>query len=222
MALPNDSLQVTTGTGPLVASHTPSGSSVEFQTVVIADDSGHMYSTKPTYTWWVPSQTAAASKSYADIFNAVGSGKILEIQGIWCIAKSDVAVTSSIAVGFNLIRTSTVGSGGTAHTYNGGSSEASHVITPWDTTNAAPPAGITARQAPSGGATTSAFYWPQYILSEETNAAVYISAFSNLLPMGMMRQPLTLREGQGLIIKENSNATGPVGSFGFLTIFTLV
>lgn len=205
-----------------MATHTPASlATVNHQVVMVADDSGHLLSTKPTYTWWVPSQTSGASKSYADIFNATGSGKIIEIQGVWCIPRSDVAVTASLAVGINLMRTSTVGTGGTAHTYNGGTSESSHVITPWDTNNPALPAQITARSGPSGGATTAAFFWPQYFFTEETNAATFIGAFSNMLPIGMTRQPMTLNEGQGLIIKENATVS-PIGSLGFLVIFQVV
>lgn len=221
MAIANDSVTVTPGTGATMATHTPTGSTKEYQAFIACDENGHLEETIPTYTWWLPSQTSAASKSYGDIFNGVGSGKFIEVRGIWCIPKSDVAVTGVTAIGINLMRTSTVGTGGTAHTYNGGTTEASHVITPWDTNNAALPVQITARMAPSAGATTAAFYWAQYFFTEETNAATYIGAFTNMLPMLHKGQKMTLNEGQGLIIKENGTIS-PVGSLGFLTIFTIV
>lgn len=219
MTLPNSSITVTEGAGTNVASHTISGT--DYQVILKADDSGHIEQTVPTYTWWLPSSVTAASKLFGDLFNASGSGKVLEVRGIWAIPKSDVAVVGVIAVEIGLYRTSAVGTGGTAHTYNGGTTSAAHVITPWDTNNAAPPAQVTARAVPTGGATISALWWAQYVFTEETNAATYVGAFTNLLPIGTMNQRITLREGQGLLIKEGATAS-PIGSFSFLTLFTLV
>ncbi|CAN0504271.1 unnamed protein product, partial [Phaeothamnion confervicola] len=138
---------------------------------MVADESGHLQQTLPTYTWWVPGAAVGASKLYADLFNASGSGKTLELRGLWAIPKTDVAVTGVVSVEIGLYRTSAVGTGGTAHTYNGGSASTTHVITPWDTANAAPPTQVTARSLPTGGATISALYWAQYLSTEETNAA---------------------------------------------------
>lgn len=219
MTQANDSILVTPGTGATVATHAP-GDGKEYQVVMIADSSGHIQQTLPTYTWWVPTAAAGASKLYADIFNAAGSGKLIEIRGVWAIPKSDTAVTATVALELGLYRTSAVGTGGTAHTYNGGSAATAHVITPFDTNNAALPAQITARAAPTGGATISALYWAQHIWMEETNApATAISAFSNLLPVGMYAQRLTLREGQGLLIKQGTVAGA--GNLQILVQFTL-
>jgi hypothetical protein len=214
----NDSVLVTPGTGATIATHLIGGK--EYQVVIHADDSGHLVQTVPTYTWWLPTVAVGASKLFGDLFNASGSGKILEVRGIWAIPKSDVAVTGVVGVEVQLMRTSAVGTGGTAHTYNGGTSSGNHVITPWDTNNAALPAQVTARAVPTGGATISAMYWAQYIFTEETNAATYVGAYTNLLPVGTMNQRLTFNEGQGLLIKQGGVAG--VGSLGFLTIFTLV
>jgi hypothetical protein len=218
MSLPNDSITVTPGAGATVATH--SAASKEYQVVMVADDSGHIQQTVPTYTWWIPNQVVGANKLYGDLFNATGSGKVLEVRGLWAIPKSDVAVTGTLAVGIGLYRTSAVGTGGTAHTYNGGTSQTSHVITPWDTNNAALPSQVTARQAPTGGATVSAFYWEQYLFTEETNAATYYGPFINLIPVGTMNQRITLNEGQGFLIKQGSVASA--GNMSFLTLFTLV
>jgi len=216
--LANDSVTVTPGAGATVATHLAGGK--EHQVVMVADESGHLQQTLPTYTWWVPGAAVGASKLYADVFNAAGSGKILELRGLWAIPKSDVAVTGVVAVEVGLYRTSAVGTGGTAHTYNGGSASTAHVITPWDTSNAALPAQVTARSLPAGGATISALYWAQYVFTEETNAATYVSAFTNLLPVGTMNQRLTFNEGQGLLIRQGTVAG--VGSLAFLGLFTLV
>lgn len=212
-----NSTAATSGGENLGTYTTPDGK--EVQGMVLVDDSGHIAQTLPTYAWWTPGVAVGASKLYADIFNATGSGKVLEIRGLWAIPHSDVAVTGAVAAEIGLYKTSAVGTGGTAHTYNGGSSSSSHVITPYDSTNAALPAQITARSAPTAGATISALWWAQYIFTEETNAATYIGAYTNLLPVGMMTQRLTLREGQGLLIKQGTVAS--VGTLSFLGCFTL-
>lgn len=219
MTQANDSVLVTPGTGATIATHNP-GDGKEYQVVMVADDSGHLQQTVPTYTWWVPGAAVGASKLYADLFNASGSGKVIEIRGIWAIPKSDVAVTGVVGVEVGLYRTSAVGTGGTAHTYNGGAASTAHVITPWDTNNAALPAQITARAAPAGGATIGALYWAQYVFTEETNAATYIGAYTNLMPVGTVNQRITLREGQGLLIKQGTVAG--VGTLAFLVLFTVV
>jgi hypothetical protein len=216
--LANDSILVTPGSGATMATHTVGGK--EHQVVMLADDSGHLQQTVPTYNWWVPWQAVGANKLMGDIFNASGSGKILEVRGVWGIPKNDVAVTGVLGVEIGIYRTSAIGTGGSAHTYNGGTASTSHVITPWDSNNVAPPAQVTARAAPTGGATISALWWPQFAFTEETNAASYISGYTNLIPVGTVNQRLTLNEGQGMLIKQGAVAS--VGSLGFLTLFTLV
>lgn len=206
------------GSGTTVATHAVGGK--EYQVVMVADESGHIQQSLPTYTWWVPSSAAGANKLYADLFNAAGSGKTLEVRGVWAIPKSDTAVTATLGVEIGLYRTSAVGTGGTAHTYNGGTASTAHVITPMDTNNGALPAGVTARAAPTGGATISALYWAQHIWTEETNpAATAVAAFANLLPVGVMTQRIVLHEGQGLLIKQGSIAGA--GNFQFLAQFTM-
>ena len=219
--LANDSVQKSAdASGPLIATHAP-GDGKEYQVVMVADDSGHIQQTLPTYSWWSAATAVGASKLHADIFNAAGSGKIIEIRGVWAIAKTDVAVTATLGVEIGLYRTTSVGTGGNAHTYNNGITAATSTITPMDQNNAALPAQITARTAPTGGAALGSIYWAQYIWTEETNApATAISSFTNLIPVGTMNQRITIREGEGLLYKQG--AVAAAGSIGFLTLFTLV
>ena len=215
MTLANDS--ATLGTGDVIATHTQGAK--EHQVVMIADDSGHLVTTKPAYTLWIPGQVAAASKLFADLFNATGSGKLIEIYGVWAIPKSDTAVAPTVAVPVGLFRTSTVGATANATAgYNTGSVLTAPVITPVDTNNAALPAQITARMGPTTGATIAAPWWENYVFAEETNAAAYLSALINLLPSIPNSQPWTLREGQGMLIKEGSTST-PIGTLAFLVHF---
>jgi hypothetical protein len=218
MSQPNDSVTVTPGAGATIATHTQGGK--EFQVVMLADETGHLAQTLPTYSWWVPVSAAGASKLYADIFN--GSTGVLEIRGLWAIPRSDTAVTATLGIEIGLYRTSAVGTGGTVQTYNGGSgSTGFHVITPYDTTNTAlsTSSNISARAVPTGGATSSALWWAQYVWTEETNApATALSAYTNLLPTGLMAQRITLNPSQGLLIKQGVIAGA--GNLCFLGQFT--
>src|SRR4030065_1844554 len=119
MSLPNDSILVTPGVGATVATHNP-GDGKKYQVVMIANSLGHLEDTNPSYSWWIPTAAVGASKLYGDIFNASGSGKKIKIRGIWCIVDSDTAVVGALGIQIMLNRTSAVGTGGTAATYNTG------------------------------------------------------------------------------------------------------
>lgn len=216
--LAGDSILVTPGSGATVATHTVS--SKEHQVVMVASESGHILKSLPSYSWWVPTAAVGAGKLYADLFNASGSGKIINIHGIWCIVDTDTGLTGALGIQIMLLRTSAVGTGGTAPTYNGGSAETTGTIVPFDTANAALPAQITARALPTGGATIAAFWWSQFVVGEEAATSMaYIASFQNMIPVGLNIQELTLREGQGILYKQ-----GPVaatGNVSFLTVFTL-
>lgn len=218
MAQPNDSVTVTPGAGATIATHLQSGK--EFQVIMLADESGHLAQTIPTYSWWVPTTAVGSSKLFAEIWN--GTTGTLEIRGLWAIPRADTAVTATIGVEVGLYRTSAAGTGGTLYTYNGGTgSTGFHVITPYDTTNTALSTGmgVSARAVPTGGATISAIWWAQYVWTEETNApATAMSAYTNLLPTGLLAQRITLNSSQGFLIKQG--AIAGAGNLSFLGQFT--
>lgn len=219
MTQANDSVLVTPGSGATIATHNP-GDGKEYQVVMVANSLGHIEDTNPSYSWWVPTAAVGANKLFADLFNASGSGKLIKIRGIWCIIDTDTAVVGALGVQILLLRTSAVGTGGTTPTYNGGAAETTGTIIPFDTANAALPAQVTARALPTGGATIAAFFWSQFYAGEETaTSTAYIGSFQNMVPVSSRLQDLTLREGQGLLIKQ-----GPVaatGNVSFLVAFTL-
>jgi hypothetical protein len=221
MTAPNSQIAVSAGAGTAFATATIASKEVLCALVLAA--SGHIQETVPTYSWWVPSAAAGPDKVYADLFNASGSGKVIDMLGIWAIPPVDALKSVTLAIEVGMYRTSAVGTGGTAHTYNGGTSRTAHVIDPMDTTNSALPAQVTARALPTGGATIAALYWAQYLWLDEGSVAewsAYVTEFANLLPaVGPMHQRLTLREGQGLVLKQG--ATVGAGSVGFLGLFTL-
>lgn len=219
MSQANDSILVTPGSGATVATHNP-GDGKEYQVVMVAGDGGHIHGTKPSYLMMVPPQAVAASKNYFDLFNAAGSGKVMEINGIWAIPKTDVAIVGVVGVELQTARTNTVGTGGTGHAYNGTSFAALN-ISPKDTGNAALPAQVTARFTPTGGAAIQSALFGSYIFTEETNAGANLAQFFNLLPASTTElQSLTFREGFGLRVSQGTVAG--LGSIGFLIDFTLI
>jgi hypothetical protein len=217
MTQANDSILVTPGSGATVATHAANGK--EHQVVMVADSSGHIQGSLESWMLWVPPSAAAASKRWFDLFNAVGSGKVLDVRGIWAVPSYTAVITGTYPIPLEFYRTTAVGSGGTAATSTN-TNPAAPGFTPMDTANVALPAQVTARAIPTATPTLGHLLWKAWIPTEETNAAAGLSQFMNLVPQGPMRQPLVLREGQGLYVQEDATAT-PVGSFAFLVQFTV-
>lgn len=216
MAQANDSIAVTPGAGATVATHNP-GDGKEYQVVMVAGDRGHLRGSKPSYVLWIPPQVAAANKIFFDLFNATGSGKVLEINGIWALAKMDVAVTGAVAIELSISRTSAVGTGGTVA--GASTAFATPGISAKDPANPALPAQITARQVPTGGATVNAFLLGSYIFPEETNPATALQQYFNLLPaVNEETQQITLPEGYGIRCSQGTVAS--VNNYGFIVDFT--
>lgn len=219
MAQANDSILVTPGSGATVATEMIGGK--EHQVVIQADSSGHLVGSLPTYLYATPAAAVGASKLYFDLFNAAGSGKVIDVRGIWCIPKTDVAVVGALGIRIDLYRTSAVGTGGTAASYKSPTPDVGGGnICPMDTNNAALPAQITARWLPTAGATISEWLVPTYALGEETaTSQAYMTQYQNLLPNLLFGQKFALREGQGVLVKQGTVAA--TGSIGFLVAFTV-
>ena len=219
MAQANDSVLVTPGTGATIATHLVGGK--EHQVVMLADSDGHVHGSLASYLWATPLAAVGADKVYADLFNAAGSGKIVDVRGVWAIPKTDVAVAGALGVRLDLYRTSAVGTGGTGAAFKSATRDvAGGNICPFDTNNAALPAQITARHLPTGGATISEWLFPTYSLGEETaTSQAYMSQYQNLIPMLRIGQKLSLREGQGLLVKQG--AVVATGNIHLLIVFTV-
>ena len=215
----NDSILVTPGAGATVATHNP-GDGKEYQVVMVAGDKGHIHGTKPSWLLWIPPAAVGASKLFFDFFNAAGSGKAIEVNGLWAVPKTDVGVTGVVGVEVGVDRTSAVGTGGTTAS-NPGTALTTPNFTPKDTSNAALPAGVTARSVPTAGATIAAALFGTYVFTEETSISTHLTQFMNMLPASTTEiQPLTLNEGQGILVKQGT-VVG-VGSIGFLVDFTVI
>jgi hypothetical protein len=195
MAQANDSVLVTPGTGATIATHLVNGK--EHQAVALVDERGHIYGTVPT---WVlatgfGANVAAARTTHFDIFNAVGSGVVLEVCGIYIIPAL-VAVTG-VGLTWEILRTTAVGTGGTP-------------LTPRsrDTANAALPAQVTARSKPTGGATSGDLLGYANGTSEETIPYASLASILNHVKAGVpgLSQSIILREGQGLKVDQVTNS----------------
>jgi len=219
MTQANDSILVTPGSGATVATHLIGGK--EHQVVMLADSDGHVHGSLSSYLYATPAAAVGASKLYFDLFNAVGSGKIIDVRGVWIIPKTDVAVTGALGIRVDLYRTSAVGTSGTGHSYKSATPDvAGGNICPFNTNNAALPAQITARWLPTAGATISEWLFPTYSLGEETaTSQAFMSQYQNLIPVLTVGQKLSLLEGQGLLAKQGAIAA--TGSIGFLIAFTV-
>lgn len=209
MALPNDAIAVTPGTGATVA--TQLVSSKEYQVVMLAMPDGHINGSLPQYRMICPSQAVGASKVFVDLFNATGSGVAIRVLSAYCYVDNDTAVTGTLGVEVNLTRTTAVGTGGTAATADSTSLTAI-TLSKMDTAAAALSANITARSAPAGGATAGALIGQRWVFTEETSAPSGIA--------GTLGAEFIRNEGADLIVRENTGlrfVQGTVASVGNLS-----
>jgi len=211
MAVANDSILVTPGSGATVATHLAGGK--EHQVVMLANDQGILVGSRPRYMMVIPNQVhvAAASTIHLDLFNADST---LLVRVVSIRQKPDiVTAVTGVATQFNLRRTSAVGTGGTAQT----------AFLP-DTSQTALSANITCRAKPTGGATSASVIKAFQISSEETNTGtLYIAANGGLelVPAGIYDLPnpdgILLRQNQGLSVTQDTNSAA--GSTGWEIVF---
>jgi len=208
MALPNDSIAVTPGSGATVATQLVSAK--EYQVVMLALPDGHISGSLPQYRMICPAQAVGANKVFVDLFNATGSGVAIRVLSAYCYVDNDTAVTGTLGVEISLTRTTAVGTGGTAATLDGTSLTAI-TISEMDTNNPALSANITARSSPTGGATAGALLSQRWVFTEETSAPSGIA--------GTLGAEFVRNEGADVIVRENSGlrfVQGTVASVGNL------
>jgi hypothetical protein len=173
---------------------------------------------RPLYRLVVPPQAVGANKVFLDLFNATGSGKKVRVVSAVAFPNLDTAVTGVVGVRLHLTRTSAVGTGGT--TVNADDATLTNgTLSELDPGIAALPSQITARIAPSGGATAGAQLSQRQVFAEETNAGTAIAA---ALGTEFLRT-----EGGDVIAPENTGlrfvqgTVASVGSISFEITFTL-
>lgn len=161
----------------------------------------------PTYHAWANDVAPAASKHMLTLFNAAGSGVVVEVYDLRAVLLQIAAVTG-VTLRWDILKAS--------------ASSAGTVITPeqFDTGAAALPAGVTVR---TGGTVTGGNRLSGLVVSGEelttalTNAPG--AAGVDLLPMlkNPKAKPLVLREGQGITVQNVTSST--VGTFGLSVTF---
>ena len=206
----NDSVLVTPGSGATIATQLVNGK--EYQVVMIAGDNGQLVGSNPRYRLIIPSQAVGANKVFMDLFNATGSGKVMEILSVFVYTDNDTAVTGTLGVEVALTRTTAVGTAGTA-AVNDGTALNAATFSRMDTNDAVVPTQVTARLAPGGGATAGAYLGSRWVFTEETNAASAIAGTSGA--------ELIRNGGSDVVVRENSGirvVQGAVASVGNIAI----
>lgn len=217
MALANDSIVISPdGSGTNIATHLVGGK--EHEVIMMAGPSGHIYGSLDTYLLMVPQQAVGASKLHFDLWNGSASN-VIKVRGIWVSGDVSVANTAAVSARMDWFRTSAVGTGGTGATYNSASTTVAAIV-PKDTGNASLPAGVSARAAPTGGATSDAFWFMTYHQTEELQAGTGLQFNFNILPAPERgEQEIVLRPSQGL--KGVQGTVAAAGTLGFLVSFTV-
>lgn len=212
MALPNDSHSSAT-TGTTFATHLVSGK--EYPVGLTADADGQIRGSLPAFGLVIPPAAVAAGKNYFDLHTTTSR---IRLRKLFAVVATDVAVTGVVGVRLDIMRTSTVGTGGTAAVTTNSASKTAAAIWSFDGTTALA-SGVTARLAPTGGATDEQWLFPAYAFTEETGLPAQVVQFYNLLPELSTEQAIELAPGKGLKVTQGTVAS--VGSIGFFVVFTV-
>lgn len=190
---------------------------------ILYDSAGRALDNIPTY--WLyqrPRVTTAAATDLFDLFNATGSGKTLKLMGLWAIIETTAASAIVPAFQFSLITTSAVGTGGTAHTFEGAASPTTGLvnISRVDESDAALPAQITSRGVPTGGATALKFLLDFYLITEDVNAATQLNQLFNLFPVGVRGiKEIIIPENRGIKVRQITATASTGTNFGWFLCF---
>src|SRR5205085_3604469 len=228
MALANDAILLTPGSGATLATHSPGGSNTtEYQVGMPGNSTGLIGETMPTYGLNIP-QLGCVNNSYLwELFNHPASGQTVTLRGLWPIPALDVANPGQSAERYAFYRTTAVGSGGTASAaFESATTTLANFfrLNPGD---ASLSSHISARTKLTS-ITTGAFLFQAYVSSvcssrtsqllEATHWNQFLQTI-NYIPQREFGQELTIPPGQGVAIREGAGVG--VGSLGWLMEFTL-
>jgi hypothetical protein len=224
MSLPGNSILVTPGSGATVATQTVS--SKDYQVIMLADQDGHIQGSAAAYQLvQMPRVTTAAATDFFDLFNATGSGKIIRIRGLYPTIEITAASAIIPTFRFDVFRTSAVGTGGTAHTFEGASAPATGALQiARFSTNDAPTlsASITSRSLPTGGATAACYLYSIQLQSEETNASTTLVQGINMMTEMPLGQPWELQENQGIKVRQITATASTGTNLGWIMTFAVI
>lgn len=167
------------------------------------------------YRLFVPKQAVGASLVYFDFFVPTTSEKRVELLSVQPVISGAVAVTGVVGVDLLLTRTTAVGTGGTAATYEGASTTACTISCHSGLQNARA-TDFTARLTPTGGATAGAVLGWGCVFTEETNSATYERNLDLARPAFDVR-PIAVPRGTGFRVVQGDVAS--VGNIGFNVLF---
>lgn len=190
MALPNDSIIVTPGSGATIAAHL--AASKKYEVWVAANSLGRLHRAHDTYLAWFPAVDLAVdlAEAYWDIFNASGSGVKLRILRI-AIFATDLGPQGGLArQPTELCRTTGAGTTGTTVTPR-----------PLDTNASALPAQVTARVRSGLTPTFSTVLMAPHFSDSSTDTIYFGSRSDRSGPKRWRIQPEILNEGQGLALR---------------------
>lgn len=228
MALANDAILSTPGSGATVAAHSPGGSkTTRYQVTGPANASGFIGETMPTYGLTIPTLGLVGNAYHWELFNHPSSGKTLTLRGLWPSPELSVANIISSPERYHLYRTTAVSSGGTASA----AFESATTILPnffrLNPGDASLSSHISAKTMLTS-ITTGAALFPMYVsslCSVRTSplwTAMTWNQFLqgiNYIPQREYGQEITIPAGQGVALRQ-ANTVG-AGRLGWLMEFTI-
>lgn len=169
------------------------------------------------YKCFVVKQAVGASLVYFDLFNTTGSGHNLLIESVVPIVSGAVAVTGVVGLDLHLTRTTAIGTGGTAFTFEGTDPTASTIT--HQNGSQSLTGLVSGRLTPSGGATAGALLAWCSVYTEETNAGTYVIQRDLARPHNMAPE-IKVVPGTGIRVVQGAVAS--VGNIGFDIAFKIV
>jgi hypothetical protein len=166
----------------------------------------------PIHRVFVPKQAVGASLIYFDLWVPTTSSKRFELLQCLPVVSGAVAVVGTVGVDLLLTRTTAIGTGGTATTFNGAALDAM-TIAAHDGTEPLITTDISGRLTPAGGATGGAVLaWRSYF-TEETNVSTYILQPDLARADYSDVPPIAIPGGTGIRVIQGAVAS--VGNIGF-------
>lgn len=170
------------------------------------------------YKLFVPKQAVGANLVYFDLFNVATSGVTIQLESVIPVVSGAVAVVGAVGIDLLLTRTTAVGTGGTAATYEGATTTAM-TICHQNGDSPLTAAQVSARLTPTGGATAGAVLAWRCVFGEETNAAAYYQITDLVRGGNPNAPPITIKYGTGVRVVQG--AVAATGNVGFDVAFTV-
>ena len=216
MTLANDSIKVTPGSGATVGTYAPGSGSTEYQVVTLADSTGHLVESKPTYLLSIPGLDNAANRYHWELFNCSSSMTVV-VRGVWAVPRTDTAAVGTLGARYDFYRTTALSSGGSAHNFESSSSLSANFARVDTTDPTLVSSGLSCKTVLTS-ITTGSWLWTSYIFNEETNPATTLIQGVNLIPQRTWGKELVLRPSEGLAMRQGTVAS--VNQTGWLLSVT--